>query len=73
MHWIVPMLFCIPFGTGMILAFNSGSLYVTECYDADYLASILAGQAMARSFFAAICESRLSVTFSQWAPRAECH
>lgn len=49
------MLACVPFGLAMIMAFNSGSLYMTECYDKHYLASILAGWAIARSALAAVC------------------
>lgn len=49
------MLGTVPIGAGVILAFNSLSVYITECYQL-YAASALAGMAISRALFATACE-----------------
>ncbi|CEH17803.1 Synaptic vesicle transporter SVOP and related transporters (major facilitator superfamily) [Ceraceosorus bombacis] len=53
-HWIVPMIAEIPLGLGLIFAFNSLGVYVSECY-LSYVASALAAAALSRSSFGAFC------------------
>ncbi|TKY87308.1 hypothetical protein EX895_003985 [Sporisorium graminicola] len=49
--WIVPILAGLPIGVSLMLAFNSLSAYVTECYHI-YTASALSAMASSRCLFA---------------------
>jgi hypothetical protein len=49
-HWIVPIIFGIPFGMGNVLCFIYGANYLAGAYGI-YAASALAGNAVIRSLF----------------------
>jgi hypothetical protein len=52
-HWIIPILFGIPFGAGNTLCFIYSSSYLGQVYNV-YAASAMASNAVIRSVFGAI-------------------
>ncbi|SJX62003.1 related to multidrug resistance protein [Sporisorium reilianum f. sp. reilianum] len=50
-HWIVPIIAGLPIGISLMLAFNSLTAYVAECYHI-YTASALSAMAFSRCLFA---------------------
>ena len=52
-HWIVPILASVPFGTGFLLIFTSIQSYVIDCFPL-YAASALAANAVQRSVLGTI-------------------
>ncbi|KAG8996476.1 hypothetical protein FRB94_008272 [Tulasnella sp. JGI-2019a] len=52
-HWIVPMLATIPFGTGVVYAYIGIWSYLVDCYR-PHAASAMAGNSFVRSAFAAV-------------------
>ena len=59
-HWIVPILFSLPFGTAYVMVFNAMLLYLIDCYEI-YTASVLAANSFMRFAFGA--------TFPLFVPR----
>lgn len=52
-HWIVPILASVPFGTGFLLIFTSIQSYVIDCFPL-YAASGLAANAVQRSILGTV-------------------
>lgn len=52
-HWIVPIIACLPFGLAFLLIFTSMTNYLIDSYEL-YAASALAAQAVSRCMFGAI-------------------
>ncbi|AFR97263.1 multidrug transporter [Cryptococcus neoformans C23] len=52
-HWIVPIIACLPFGLAFLLIFTSMTNYLIDSYEL-YAASALAAQAVSRCIFGAI-------------------
>lgn len=52
-HWIVPILGSVPFGTGFLLIFTSINLYLIDSYSV-FAASALASNAVMRSLFGTV-------------------
>lgn len=51
-HWIVPIIACIPFGTGTLLVFQSVFTFLVDAFR-PYAASAMAANSAMRSSFAA--------------------
>jgi hypothetical protein len=51
-HWVVPIICSIPFGTGIIFAFTAVFTYLVVAYR-EFAASAMAGNSFLRSCFAA--------------------
>lgn len=52
-HWIVPIIASVPFGTGFLLIFTGIQLYLIDAY-ALFAASALASNAVLRAVFGAV-------------------
>lgn len=75
-HWIVPVLASIPFGTGFLLIFTGMQLYLIDAY-ALYAASALASNAVLRAVSGAAFPLFTSAMYNKlglhWAGTRELH
>ncbi|KAI9172684.1 Major facilitator superfamily multidrug transporter mdrA [Paramyrothecium foliicola] len=67
-HWIVPLLFGIPFGAGNTLSFIYSSSYLGRAYGI-YAASALASNAVIRSIFGAVLPLAATKMYTTMSPQ----